>query len=116
MTQLEILKAWLPDVVAKLNGDDTLLDVALERARLGILELRFPFGYAEDQELEPQYKGLQIDWAVELISKMGVEGEVSHSENGTSRAYECGDVSNSLKRRVVPMGKVVVLTEEETTE
>lgn len=102
MTQLEMLKAWLPDI-----KDDNLLNLALERAKLGILELRFPFGYDESQTLEPQYKGLQVEWAVELISKMGAEGEVAHSENGTSRSYECGDVSKSLKRRVVPMGKVV---------
>jgi len=104
MTQLEILKAWLPDV-----KNDTLLITALDRAKLGILALRFPFGYDETQDLEPQYMGLQIDWAIELISKMGAEGEVAHSENGTSRTYENADVSNSLKRRVVPMGKVVSL-------
>lgn len=102
MTQLEMLKAWLPDV-----KDDELLISALERAKLGILALRFPFGYDNDQDLEPQYMGLQIDWAIELISKMGAEGETAHSENGVSRTYECADVSNSLKRRVVPMCKVV---------
>ena len=108
MTQLEILKAWLPDV-----KNDALLESALERAKLGILELRFPFGYAEGQDLEAQYKGLQVEWAIELINKMGAEGEVAHSENGISRSYESGDVSKSLKRRVVPLGKVVVLDGEE---
>ena len=111
MTQLEMLKAWLPDV-----QDEALLTAALERAKLGILELRFPFGYNESQPLEAQYKGLQVDWAIELISKMGAEGETAHSENGTSRSYECGDVSNSLKRRVVPMGKVVPMFEGATEE
>ena len=102
MTQLEMLKAWLPDVT-----DEALLNAALERAKLGILELRFPFGYEATQELEAQYKGLQIEWAIELISKMGAEGEVAHSENGVSRSYDSGDVSKGLKRRVVPMGRVV---------
>ena len=111
MTQLEILKAWLPDI-----KDDALLNAALERAKLGILEIRFPFGYPAGQELEPQYQGLQIDWAVELITKMGAEGETAHSENGVSRTYECGDVSKSLKRRVVPMGKVVPMTEAVISE
>ena len=109
MTQLEILKAWLPDVT-----NEALLESALERAKLGILELRFPFGYDETQDLEAQYKGLQVDWAIELISKMGAEGETAHSDQGVQRVYECGDVSNSLKRRVVPMGKVVTLSEEAT--
>lgn len=111
MTQLDILKAWLPDV-----QDDFLLTVALERAKLGILELRYPLGYKENTDLEAQYKGLQIEWAIELITKMGAEGEVVHSEQGVSRSYECGDVSNSLKRRVVPMGKVVPMFEEATEE
>ena len=110
MTQLEILKAWLPDV----DVSDALLQAALERAKLGILELRFPFGYDETQDLEAQYKGLQVDWAIELITKMGAEGEIVHSSNGVSRSYESGDVSNSLKRRVVPMGKVVTLSEGAT--
>ena len=103
MSQLEKLKVWLPDI-----ANDALLEAALERAKLGILELRFPFGYAEDQELEPQYMGLQIEWAIELISKMGAEGEIMHIENGVHRTYESADVSTSLKRRVVPMGKAVM--------
>lgn len=111
MSQLDILKAWLPDV-----ANDALLQSALDRAKLGILELRFPFGYVEGQELEPQYMGLQIDWAIELINKMGAEGEVAHSENGTSRTYECGDVSHSLKRRVVPMAKLVSNSEDGESE
>ena len=109
MTQLELLKAWLPDI-----KDEALLNAALERAKLGILELRFPLGYDATQDLEAQYKGLQVDWAIELISKMGAEGETAHSENGVSRSYESGDVSNSLKRRVVPMGKVVTMSEGAT--
>lgn len=110
MTQLEMLKAWLPDV-----KNDALLESALERAKLGILALRFPFGYEEGQELEPQYMGLQVEWAIELINRMGAEGEIAHSEGGVSRSYESADVSKSLKRRVVPMGKVLVLDEEAVT-
>ena len=102
MTQLELLKAWLPDIT-----NEALLLSALERARLSILNIRFPFGYDEDQDLEPQYKGLQIEIAVEMISKMGAEGETSHSENGISRSYENAGISASLRRRIVPMAKVV---------
>lgn len=109
MTQLDILKAWLPDVQS-----EALLISALERAEQDILSLRFPFGYASEQCLEPQYMGLQIEWAVELINKMGAEGEVAHSENGISRTYENAGVSDSLKRRVVPMAKVVAQNAEPT--
>ncbi len=103
MTQLEIMKFWFPDET------EALLEVALERARLGILELRFPFGFDAEQELESQYKGLQLEVAIEIISKMGAEGEVAHSENGVSRTYENAGISASLKRRVVPKAKAVVL-------
>lgn len=103
MTQLETLKAWLPEY----SNNEALLQSALDRAKQGILELRFPFGYDADQDLEAQFMGLQIDWAIELIAKMGAEGEIAHSENGTSRSYESANVSKSLRMRVVPMGKVV---------
>lgn len=103
MTQLEIIKFWFPDV------EDALLEAALERARLGILELRFPLGFTADQELEPQYTGLQLEVAIEIISKLGAEGETAHSENGVSRTYENAGISNSLKRRIVPVAKVVTL-------
>lgn len=106
MTQLEILKFWFPDEA------EPLLNAALERARLGILELRFPFGYASDQELESQYTGLQLEVAIEIISKMGAEGETAHSENGVSRTYENAGISDSLKRRIVPMAKVVTRNAE----
>lgn len=109
MTQFEIIKFWFPDV------DDVLLEIALERARLGILELRFPFGFTADQELEPQYKGLQLEVAIEIVSKIGAEGETAHSENGVSRVYENAGISESLKRRVVPMAKVVTLNAKSET-
>ena len=105
MTQLEILEAWLPDIESK-----ALLISALDRAEREILSLRFPFGYGPDQRLEPQYQGLQIEWAIELISKMGAENEVAHSENGVSRTFENAGISDSLKRRVVPVAKVVALS------
>ena len=101
MTQLEVMKFWFP------NEAEMLLEAALERARLGILELRFPFGFEYEQELESQYQGLQLEVAIEIISKMGAEGEVAHSENGVSRTYENAGISDSLKRRVVPMAKAV---------
>lgn len=106
MTQLEIIKFWFPD------EREELLEAALERARLGILELRFPLGFTADQELEAQYTGLQLEVAIEIISKIGAEGETAHNENGVSRTYENAGISESLRRRVVPMAKVVTLNAE----
>ena len=103
------MKFWFPDL------DEVLLEIALERARLGILELRFPFGFDVGQDLEPQYKGLQLEVAIEIISKMGAEGETAHSENGVSRSYENAGISESLKRRVVPVAKAVTYHAESET-
>lgn len=108
MTQLETLKLWLPEYAEK----EDLLQSALDRAEQVVLSLRFPFGYGPEQYLEPQYMGLQVEMAVELISKMGAEGETAHSENGVSRSYENAGISDSLKRRVVPMGKAVIMDAE----
>lgn len=103
MSQLEMMKLWLPDM-----ADQTaLMEAALERAKLGILELRFPFGYPEGQELEHQYLGLQVEWAIELITKMGAEGQISHSEQGTTRQFESAGVSKSLMRRVTPKASLI---------
>lgn len=101
MDQLATLKLWLPNT----SYPDELLQSALDRAKLGILELRFPFGYPEGQELEPQFLGLQVEWALELIAKIGIEGQSGHSENGVSRSFESAGVSKSLMRRVVPVAK-----------
>lgn len=103
MSQLDTLKLWLPNT----SYSDELLQSALDRAKLGILELRFPFGFSADQELEPQFLGLQVEWAIELINKMGTEGEVSHSAAGTTRTYESAGVSKSLMRRVTPVAKFI---------
>lgn len=108
MTQLETLKLWLPEYADK----DALLQSALDRAEQVIFECRFPFGADPVQILEPQYMGLQIEMAIELISKIGAEGETAHSENGVSRTYENAGISDSLKRRVVPMAKAVRMDAE----
>ena len=100
MTQLDMLKAFMPDV-----SDVNLLNAAMERARRVILNRRFPFGYSEDQIVEPQYLDLQLSIAIELVSKMGAEGETTHSENGVSRSFENAGVSESLLSQIVPMAK-----------
>lgn len=98
MTQLDMLKAFMPDV-----KDENLLNAALERAKLVILNRRHPFGYPDGTELESRYRDLQISVAIELISRMGTEGETGHGEAGVSRSFESAGVSESLLRHVVPL-------------
>lgn len=85
------------------TADDDLLGYLLEQAEGIVLNRRYPFGPPEGATVPPVYEHIQIQIAVELYSKMGAEGQMSHSENGVSRSWEAADVSPSLLRRIVPM-------------
>ena len=98
MTVLERMKAQIGDD----SVSDELLLTYLEDAKGIVLNRRHPFGYPEGTEVEPKYETVQVKIALELFSKQGAEGEVSHSENGISRSYESSSVSPSLIRMIVP--------------
>ena len=98
MTVLERLKAQIGDE----SVAEELLLTYLEDAKGIILNRRYPFGYPEGTEVEPKYETVQVKMALELFSKRGAEGEVSHGENGISRSYESASVSSSLLNMVVP--------------
>ena len=103
MTVLERLKTQIGDD----SVADELLLTYLEDAKGIILNKRYPFGYPEGTEVEPKYETVQVKMALELFSKRGAEGEVSHSENGISRGYESASVSPSLLNMVVSKVGVV---------
>ena len=98
MTVLERLKTQIGDN----SVADELLLTYLEDAKGIVLNRRYPFGYPEGTEVEPKYETAQVKIALELFSKQGAEGEVSHSENGISRSYESSSVSPSLLSMVIP--------------
>jgi hypothetical protein len=101
MTQLERLKIRITE-----NVTDEELEDILESAKAVILSRRFPFG-EYPAEIEDRYKDLQIRIAVEMFSKRGAEGEVSHSENGISRTYASASVSEDLLKEITPKVGVV---------
>lgn len=88
----------LPD-----EANDNLLSTLVEQAKGIVLNRRYPFGYPEGTEVPSQYEHIQLQIAVELFTKMGAEGEVTHNENGINRTYESADVSQSLLKRIIPM-------------
>ena len=98
MTVLERLKTQIGDD----SVADELLLTYLEDAKGIVLNRRYPFGYPEGTEVEPKYETVQVKIALELFSKRGAEGEVSHSENGISRGYESASISPSLIGLIVP--------------
>lgn len=87
---------------------DATIHAYLGIARETILGLRNPFSSdPSGEEWETRYDGLQCEMAVDMYSRRGAEGEVSHSENGVSRTWEGSGVSRHLVERVVPRGRVV---------
>lgn len=100
MTQTELLKTLIPTIS---DGDAAFL---LETAKSAINARRYPFGDIPE-ELERRYENLQIRIAVELFNKQGAEGEVSHSENGISRAYSSAWISEELLSEVTPKAEVL---------
>ena len=85
------------------TASDELLLYLLEQSEGIILNRRYPFGSPEGATLSPLYEQIQLRIAVELFTKMGAEGQLSHSENGVSRSWEAGDVSPSLLKQIIPV-------------
>ena len=100
----------------RLGGDtaeypDELIEDVLKSAEAAILARRYPFGVPEDVvEVPERYKDLQVRCAIDMINKIGVEGETQHTENGITRIYEqhVGWVSESLLREVIPVAGVII--------
>ena len=101
MTQLERLKIRITE-----NASDVELEDLLESAKAVILSRRFPFG-TQLPDVEEKYKDLQIRIAVEMFSKQGAEGQLSHSENGISRSFSSAGVTEELLREITPKGGII---------
>lgn len=91
-------------VYPELNSGDPLSDDVLlyylDIAKDVILKQRYPFEVVT--ELPDEYVTLQVEMAVEMIAKIGAEGQVSHSENEVSRHYAASTISPGLLRRIIP--------------
>lgn len=98
----------LSGIISPETASTELLWLLIEEAEGIVLNRRYPFGVPEGAVVEEQYEHVQIRIALELYSKMGAEGQTSHSENGISRSYEAADVSPSLLKRIVPLCRSVM--------
>lgn len=95
MSQLSTLKSLLGNP----PENDVVLQFYLDNASEIICDIR------NSHIVEDKYLTTQVKMAIELFSKRGAEGQTGHGENGISRSYEKGDVSESLLRQVIPMVK-----------
>lgn len=64
------------------------------------------FDATPETPFEKKYCGLIVKLALASITKYGAEGELSHSENGISRAYDnSSNYPESLMSTIVPLAK-----------
>lgn len=111
MGQLERVKMRLGTDLEEVGYEDALIEDVLESAKGLILARRYPFGeIPEDTDADMiRYADLQVRMAVEMLSRIGFEGETQHTENGVTRIFEdrAGVVSNTLLREVTPKAGLI---------
>lgn len=64
------------------------------------------FEPTEENPYDIKYRNMIIPMCIYSISKVGIEGETSHSENGVQRIYVGdGDYPQDLLKKIVPLAK-----------
>ena len=104
MTEIEKIESMRVAIAPDTAEDEVLLS-EIQSAETMILNKMYPFGYSEDKSIPPRYERLQIKLAVELFTQRGAEGQVSHSENGTTRTWP--SVNRILAQIVPHCGSVI---------
>lgn len=85
------------------SGDDTsdaIANAYLNAAEKAVINLVYPFGDVSEKTMPEKYEYEQIEIAAYMLNKRGAEGEIAHSEGGTSRTFETGDIPISLRARI----------------
>lgn len=78
---------------------DEVANAYLAAAEKAVVNLAFPFGNGTDVMPE-KYEYEQIEIALYMLNKRGAEGELAHSEGGTTRTFETADIPVSLRCRI----------------
>lgn len=88
----------------KLDEGDTVSDAIantyLAAAEKAVINLVYPFGDVSEKTMPERYEYEQIEIAAYMLNKRGAEGETAHTEGGTSRTFETGDIPISLRARI----------------
>lgn len=108
MTSIEELETQLKNKLERrdfTNVADEDVEDEIKRAIRTINRHRH-FDATEDKPYDPKYEDLIIPLAVCAFSKIGAEGESSHSENGIVRSYTSGgDYPSSMLDEIIPLIK-----------
>lgn len=87
------------------EADEDLLEELLLEAREAILGARYPYG-DWPEEIEPQYRGLQVQIAEALYDKIGGKYETGHTENGVTRQWASEAIPKELLARITPICRI----------
>ena len=92
------------DIIVNDNDTDILID-ELNRAIQEINKGR-RFDATDDKPYDIKYDSLIIPLCITSFSKIGAEGQSSHSENGITRNYTCGgDYPTDMLDGIIPLVK-----------
>lgn len=107
MTDAEKL-TMLQSICGDSEATSGMLTIYLDLAAEVIVHRAYPYltSYIL-AEVPKRYDTLQVQIANEMYLHRGAEGETGHAENGVTRSYESGYVSDSLLKRIVPYGRVI---------
>ena len=105
MTNIERLKVRIPEAI------DAELEDVLESAKAVILSKCFVSLARTSEEdkkaaLE-EHNEKVLSAAVVIYNMRGIEGQISHSENGVARSYEEHAGMKSILAQIVPRGDVI---------
>lgn len=91
--------------VTNSNEDSVLLKYEIERAIAEINRCR-RFKPTKDKPYDVKYEDLIIPLCLYSFSKIGAEGQTSHSENGITRNYTTGgDYPQDVLNGIIPLVK-----------
>lgn len=87
--------------------DEEVISAYLSMAAESIYNFCDPYKTMDAEKVMERYGGTQARLTAYWLNKRGAEGQTSHNENGISRAYESGDIPDSLIRELTPVCGVV---------
>ncbi len=92
--------------------DDGLLKSKIRMAAAAYVSRRYGGNAHESDDTGfPVLDWLTKQWITEALltiyNQIGVEGQISHSENGIVRAWENAGVPESMMRRILPLVTIV---------
>lgn len=85
--------------------DDIVLNSEIKRA-IGEINRCRNFTPTDEEPYDKKYEGMIVPLCIYSLSKVGIEGETSHSENGVQRIYAGdSDYPQDLIKKIIPLAK-----------